>query len=84
MDPPLGTLLEAKLGIGRVHGGKKDVFDGTQKTASLQIPFSKENQFLSKILGEAKTKIPLGSGFKFQVFRNFVFGRLLRPVWDKF
>ena len=84
MDPPLGTLLEAKLGIGRVHGGKKDVFDGTQKTASLQILFSKEKSSLSKILGEAKTEIPLGRGFKIQLFRNLVFGRLLRPVWDKF
>ena len=80
----MGTLLVAKLGSERVHGGKKDVFEGTQNTASLQSPFSKENLFLSKILGEAKTAIPLERGFQIQVFRNFVFGRLLGPAWDKF
>ena len=76
--------MEAKLGSERVHGGKKDVFEGTQNTASLQNPFSKENVLFSKSLGEAKAAMPLERGFKIQVFRNFFFGKLSGPVWDKF
>ena len=84
MDPPLGTLLEAKLGSERVHGSKKDVFEGTQNTASLQTSFSNENRLFLKVLGEAKTIIPCGMGLKIKVFRNFVFGRLLGPARDRF
>ena len=80
LGPLLGDPFGSQVGFRTGPWIKKDA----QNTASLQASFSKEILFLSKILGEAKTVIPLEKGFKIQVFRNFVFGRLPGPVWDKF